>query len=468
MTVEDGHQPRQVAPSSDELLRLVVESTTGFAIVSTDSRGLVTSWNVGAERLLGYAEPEILGRSVDVVFTPEDRAMGLPDAERTTAAAAGKAPDERWHLRKDGSRFWASGLLMPLADGNGFVKIVRDLTDNRVAQEQLEASEALFRLLAVSIPQLVFRTNGNGERTWPSPQWIAFTGMPFDDNLGFGWLEAVHPDDRQMTMEAWNKARETGEYYVEHRIRRSADGEYRWHQTRARPPADDGDDTTNWVGTSSDVHDMYELQERQNVLLAELQHRTRNLLAVVQSIARQTLRVSGSLDVFEKDFEGRLRALGRVQSLLARVDHGAIDLRTLLDAELAAHGGKGDPDKVWIEGPTVYLPATSAQVFALAIHELVTNAVKYGALRQPIARLSVTWSVEDARAESRRVVLDWQETGVDMPEQGIEALRKGYGSELITRALPYQLKAETSLEFAHDGVRCRIASSIESAETNDG
>jgi PAS domain S-box-containing protein len=252
VTAKDGDQPRQVSPSSDELLRLVVESTTGFAIVSTDPRGLVTSWNVGAERLLGYAEDEIFGRSVDVIFVPEDRMVGAPDAERATAVAAGKAPDERWHLRKDGSRFWASGLLMPLADGNGFVKIIRDLTDRRKAQERLEASEALFRLLATSIPQLVFRTKGNGERTWPSPQWIAFTGMPFDDNLGLGWLDAVHPDDRRTTMEAWNTARETGEYYAEHRIRRSTDGVFRWHQTQARPAADEGDDAANWVGTSSD------------------------------------------------------------------------------------------------------------------------------------------------------------------------------------------------------------------------
>lgn len=468
MTVEDGHPTGQAPPSSDELLRLVIESTTGFAILSTDPRGLVTSWNVGAERLLGYAEDEILGRSADVVFTPEDHAAGVPDAERATAVAEGKAPDERWHVRRDGARFWASGLLMPLADGTGFVKIIRDLTDRRLAQERLEQSEALFRLLATSIPQLVFRTNGRGERTWPSPQWIAFTGLPFSENLGLGWLEAVHPDDRRTTMEAWNTARDTGEYHAEHRLRRSADGAYRWHQTQARPVADGAGGAANWVGTSSDVHDMHELQERQKVLLAELQHRTRNLLAVVQSIARQTLRASGSVEAFKADFEGRLRALGRVQSLLARVDHGAIDLHALLEAELAAHGRKEDPGKVLIDGPPVHLPATAAQAFALAIHELATNAVKYGALRQPMARLAITWSIEDAHAGSRRVVLDWQETGVEMPDQGLETLRKGYGSELITRALPYQLKAETSLEFGEDGVRCRIASAIESEQAQDG
>jgi two-component sensor histidine kinase len=180
------------------------------------------------------------------------------------------------------------------------------------------------------------------------------------------------------------------------------------------------------------------------------------------------LRASGSVEAFETDFEGRLRALGRVQSLLARVDHDAIDLHALLEAELAAHGGNGEPGKVRIEGPPVFLPATSAQTFALAIHELATNAVKYGALRQPMARLAVTWSVEEVPAESRRVVLDWQETGVEMPGQGREALRKGYGSELITRALPYQLKAETKFIFGQDGVRCRIAVALESAEAQDG
>jgi PAS domain S-box-containing protein len=433
-----------------------------------DEQGRVTSWNVGATRLLGFVDDEITGRDGDVIFTPEDRAASAPEKERAEARANGRAQDERWHVRKDGSRFWGSGLLMPLADGRGFLKIMRDLTERRAAQEQLRKSEELFRLLATNIPQLVFRTRATGERTWGSPQWIVFTGMSFDDSMGFGWLEAVDPQDREKTAAAWTAARESGEYYIEHRIRRAADGEYRWHQTRAKPLDQRWSSESDWVGTSTDVHDMRGLQDRQKVLLAELQHRTRNLLAVVQSIARQTLRASGSLKDFAIEFEGRLRALGRVQGLLARVDHRAIDLRELVEMELKAHEDRVEPDKVRIDGPSVMLPATSAQTLALALHELATNAVKYGALRQAPGKLNISWRIEGGNGSAPHAVLDWLESGVEMPDQGAGSVRKGYGSELIERALPFQLRAETRLEFGADGVRCRIATAIEREGTADG
>jgi len=339
----------------------------------------------------------------------------------------------------------------------GFVKILRDLTERRTAQERLRDSEHLFRSLATNIPQLVFRTRGSGERTWGSPQWIIFTGLSFQDSLGYGWLAAVHSADRERTLDAWDVARQTGVYSVQHRIQRVAQGEYRWHQTRANPvdPEHLDDD---WVGTSTDVHDLHTLQERQKVLLGELQHRTRNLLAVVQSMSRQTIRSSDSLGEFQTEFESRLRALSRVQGLLAKFDHGAIDLRSILDAELAALAdGSFHTDKVQLHGPSALLPATSAQAIALAVHELATNALKYGAFKEASGRLKVHWHIEKAAGTQRQVVLTWEETGVPLhapPE------RQGYGTELIQRALPYQLNAKTSFEFHRDGVRCQIATAI--------
>lgn len=453
-------------PGSDELLRLLVESATDFAIIAMNSQGDVTSWNAGAERLLGYSEEEMLSISGDMIFTPEDRAAGAPERERAEARAKGRAEDERWHQRKDGSRFWGSGVIMRLADGSGFVKIFRNLTERRAAEQRVRESEELFRQLATNIPQLVFRTKRNGARSWGSPQWIMFTGLSLENSLGFGWLDAVHPEDREVTRATWATAGESGEYYVEHRLRRAGDGEYRWHQTRAKPVAGlEGD----WVGTSTDVHDMRECQERQQVLLAELQHRTCNLLAVVQSIARQTMRAGRSFDEFAMEFNGRLRALSRVQGLLARPDHGPVDLRELIEIELEAHGGGDtDRDKVTLDGPSAMLPANVAQALALAIHELATNAVKYGALKQPSGKLQIRWRIEGRAPEERRVALEWRETGVDMQNRNGDPATRGYGSELIERALPYQLKAETSLEFGPEGVHCRITIAIEREEAGNG
>jgi PAS domain S-box-containing protein len=315
----------------------------------------------------------------------------------------------------------------------------------------------LFRLLATNIPQLVFRSKVSGERTWGSPQWSLFTGLAFAESVGFGWLDAVNPEDHEATMTAWAEAPTKGEYYCEHRIRRSADGEYRWHQTRAVPLQGAYGAALEWVGTSADIHDLRTLKDQQKVLLAELQHRTRNLIAVVQSLARQTMRSSASLQDFAEEYESRLRALSRVQGLLARGDHQPVDLRELIEGELRARGnGSAEPSKVTIEGPATSLPAISAQSVALALHELATNAVKYGALHQPSGRLTIRWDIDDGGDGSKpRVRLEWRESGLSMPEGG--PTRKGYGSELIERALPYQLGAKTKLEFGFDGVRCEIA-----------
>jgi PAS domain S-box-containing protein len=410
-------------PDEAELLRLIVESATDFAIFTTDPNGITTSWNSGAERLLGHQESEIIGQSADVTFPPEEGGPSAAEEERRTALAQGRAEDERWQMHKDGTRFWASGLVMPLTDRSlGFVKILRDRTPQHRAEQQVRASEELFRTLATNIPQLVFRCEASGARTWGSPQWSAFTGLTLPESLELGWLEAVHPDDRDATLSAWAEAPARGEYYAEHRLRRSAGGEYRWHQTRAAPVAGAEPERAEWVGTSTDIHDLRTLQDQQKVLLAELQHRTRNLLAVIQALARRTRRTSGSLDEFTEKFESRLRALSRVQGLLARSEHHPIDVRELVEGELYAHSDAiEDPGKVVIEGPRVWLPATSAQAFALALHELATNAVKHGALGQRGARLAIRWDVEQDGTRRRARVSPGSRVASPCPRPGRSA-----------------------------------------------
>ena len=450
------------APASDELLRLILESAHDYAIFSLDPTGLVTSWNSGATRMMGWTADDIMGRTADVIFVPEDRARQVPEHERSQAATKGRAEDDRWQQRKDGTRFWASGLMMRLDDpAQGFVKILRDRTDRHLVDELVRLSEERFRLLATNIPQLVFRGLSDGNRTWPSPQWIDFTGLGVAESLGYGWVDAIHPEDRADTIDAWRTGESSGEYYCEHRVRRRSDGQYRWHQTRARPIRGTGGEITDWVGTMTDVHEMRGLQERQRVLMAELQHRTRNLLAMVQAVATQTLRRSESLGSFEREFNHRLGALGRTQGLVTGLDYHNVDLRDLLTAELRAHDGSHlDAGRITLEGPALQLATVEAQALGLALHELATTAVKYGALAKANARLAVTWHVEQ-HGTTRKARLEWKESGVTLPAD--TPRRSGYGRELIERALPYQLGAATRLAFEPDGVRCVIEIALKEA-----
>jgi PAS domain S-box-containing protein len=126
---------------SVELYRLIVESAQDFAIFTIDIDNKITSWNRGAKRVLGYSEAEAIGMSAKEIFTPDDRAKKEPEKEIVTARRKGRAQDERWHLRKGGSRLWGSGLMMPLRDDTerivGYLKIFRDLTDRKMAQDAL-------------------------------------------------------------------------------------------------------------------------------------------------------------------------------------------------------------------------------------------------------------------------------------------------------------------------------------------
>jgi two-component sensor histidine kinase len=216
-----------------------------------------------------------------------------------------------------------------------------------------------------------------------------------------------------------------------------------------------------WLGTSTDVDDLLRLQEQQTVLVGELQHRTRNLMAVVQAVTLRTIKSSDTLDQFRACIEERMRALARVQGLLSRRNPGnRVPFDVLLREELSAHvelDAGGNAAQVTTQGPTgIPLRSSLVQTLALALHELATNAIKYGALAVPSGHLAVRWAVENDE-DRDRLVVDWRETGVpDMPKADEPARGDGYGRELIEKALPYQLGARTAYTFTSDGVHCLI------------
>jgi len=206
------------------------------------------------------------------------------------------------------------------------------------------------------------------------------------------------------------------------------------------------------VVTFVDITALTRAEDRQRLLLAELQHRVRNTLAVVRSIARRTAETSTTVEDYSMHLEGRLSALARTQSLVTRDPARGVDLEFLIAEELLAYHAQEGEQVVRISGPRVALRPKAAESLGLAFHELATNAVKYGALAQRGGRVKVTWTVEEG--DGPVLILHWEESGVLIPS-GVER-RRGFGTELLERALNFELGAKTTLDFAPDGLRCTL------------
>ncbi len=441
----------QFAASSSDALWIRDAVTLEMEYVSP---AIEEIYGVRSEALLG--DP---GRWTALVQT-EDRAPALAHLE---TARAGDAVVQEYRIRRprDGALRWIRDTDFPLRDATGRVQriggIAKDVTDLKEAEAALTHSEQRLRSLVEGVPQLVWRAVDEGFWTWASPQWTAYTGQAEPDSHGRGWLAAVHLEDRAQVLAMWSGVVERGEFHADYRVFNIGEGRYRWLQTRAVPVRSEGGEVAEWLGASTDVDDLRRMQESQAVMVAELQHRTRNLIAVVRAIADDTMDETGPTEAFREVFADRLSALSRVQGLLSRSDAEPISIGTLVRLELDAIGGTVPGTRVVADGPDVFLRPSTVQTLALALHELATNARKYGALSHDKGQLAVTWHERIENGEAR-LAIAWVETGLEQASgrSPSAAPKTGYGRELIEVALPHTMGARTSYALTASGVHCAI------------
>jgi PAS domain S-box-containing protein len=430
----------------------------------TDGAGHARWFNDRWFSYTGFDRREDFGTAFLHAVHPDDQ-----DELRRTwnlARAAGATYQHEVRLRcVDGTYRWI--LMRVVPDREGEPPVLHwfgagtDIHDQRMTYEALQQTERRLNTLVEGVWQLVWRAACDGGWTWSSSQWTAFTGLSEIESRGEGWLEAVHPDDRAKVRAAWNDAEARNGFDLEMRIFDARQSRYRHFRSRAAPVYNAAGGVAEWLGTSTDVDDLIQLQQQQAVLVAELQHRTRNLMGVVESIVRRTIDGSTSLEDVREGIAHRLATLARVQGLLSRRVAGTrVSFEALIREELTAHiafDGDGNAERVTMSGPPeVELFSAAVQTLALALHELATNAVKYGALSTREGHLDISWT-HSMLAGRPSVRVMWKESGVpDMPEDGDAPKGGGFGRELIERALPYQLGARTSYMFEEDGVRCTI------------
>ena len=214
--------------------------------------------------------------------------------------------------------------------------------------------------------------------------------------------------------------------------------------------------------TFVDVTRMVQAEEHQRLLVDELNHRVKNMLTVVVSLASQTLRRTPTLDAFSDVFLGRLQALTAAYTLLTRENWSSVQLREIVEEELRPFVAP-DRANIRIEGPAVSLDSRSALALGLALHELATNAVKYGALSVTEGDVAVTWSLEGEDASE--LVLTWVECHGPPVEP---PATRGFGRSLIEQALAHDMRAEATLEFTPDGVRATVRAPMSGSASRAG
>jgi PAS domain S-box-containing protein len=404
--------------------------------------------------------------------TTRERAIGLPafsfiaPAARETALSVIRSgrpePYESVAQREDGSTFPVEAAGRPIVYQGRLMRVatLRDLSERHRAEAALRESEERLRGFAEASSDVMWVVDANtGQVEFLSPSYEEMFGDNRDRVLREPerWLKLVHPDDVAGVMAATAATLAGQRVEMEYRIIRP-DGAVRWIRDTGFPIHGSDGRIRRAAGLARDVTLRKENEARQRLMLGELNHRVKNTLTTVQSIARQTLRHAPSPAIFQERFEDRLLALSQTHDLLTHENWERGSLRALLKQELAPYG----KDRVEFRSDMdVHLAPRAVVPLGMALHELSTNAAKYGALSVPTGSLTVSWSVTGGLFQMLRI--EWSERGG--PPIAAPPTRQGFGSRLLERGVRAELEGKVTLDFTPEGLDAAIEIPLDAANT---
>ncbi|AKM07089.1 PAS domain S-box protein [Pelagerythrobacter marensis] len=459
-TFRDAHLAAIVNHSSD-------------AIVSKDLNGIVMSWNAAAERLFDIPAADMIGNSIRRII-PADR-QGEEDAILARVRGGELVPKfETMRLRADGTLIPVAITVSPIRDAEGTIigasKIANDLREQATLRAELLQSRQRFEALANNIPQLAWMADREGWLFWYNQRWYDYTGTTLDEMQGWGWRAVHHPDHVDRVVEHVQRSWDTGEPWTDTFPLRGKDGDYRWFLTQAQPLRDDNGEVILWCGTNTDITEERETNERIRLLMNEVNHRSRNIMATIQAIIQRTVGDSDPdlVDALTR----RISALSANQDLLTSGNWIGVTVADIAQSQIL-HVSDISEGRVEFDGPDdVKLKPAAAEALGLAIHELATNAAKYGALSNAKGRVALRWRVEE-RDGAAMLDLEWRER--DGPPV-VSPTRSGFGTTIIKRNPAMAMRAQVTLDYAPDGVVWRVlapadvlatAASKEALQTGD-
>jgi PAS domain S-box-containing protein len=447
MTGHSGEGPLVYAaplPDSDARLRTFITAAEDYAIVGLDAAGLVTDWNVGAERLLRWTENEVVGKPA---------AAFLPATE--IAANAGAAAR---CLRRDGSSFDARVSITALHDLDGcvhaHVAVIRDITGSILlidGEVQLESwsriviESAMDAIITVDAAQRIIVFNKAAEAMFHASAAEVF-GESLDRFIPHR-LRGSHARHVAGFGATGVTSRTMGHPGTLSGLR-SDGSEFPLEASISQAEVDGKKLFTVIV---RDVTQRKHAEEHQSLLLLELAHRVRNTLAIVQSQAAHTRRFA-TPETFHDALTGRLMALGGAYDLLSASEWAGAALADVIRFALAPCTGPEASPRWCADGPAIWLAANEAVTMTLIFHELTSNSIKYGAFSSEAGHVAVTWRL-DSEIEPVTLTILWRES--DGPAVA-EPTRSGFGSRFVVDAIKHELGGGSTLVFPAGGVECRM------------
>ena len=319
--------------------------------------------------------------------------------------------------------------------------------EDALSERETRLQEAL-AAGAVTAFEWDFRT-GSSRRSENAAQILGFD--PKQNLTATQFLARVHPEDRaRFKTLVYGVRPDSPSYSVTFRFKRP-DGREVWLQEASKGEFDATGRYIRLKGLTLDITERKRAEEHQDLLVAELDHRVKNVLARVAVVATYTRQGSNSMDEFVKALDGRIQSMADAHALLSQSRWHGVGLTDLVRRQLAPYTSSSNAK---IDGPNITLTAAATQAVAMVLQELVTNALKYGALSVPDGLVSVTWDRRPNGDALAHLTLTWRETG---GPPTVTPTRSGYGTSLIRDLIPHELGGTVDLRFASEGVYCNVA-----------
>ena len=315
-----------------------------------------------------------------------------------------------------------------------------------IREQQLYESEAKFHAIADSVDQMIWSTLPDGFHDYYNRRWYEFTGVPNGSTDGEAWNAIFHPEDQELAWDKWHHSLATGEpYEIEYRLRHRS-GDYRWVLGRAQPVRNPAGDIIRWYGSCTDIHKIKVAEEQRQLMLAEMNHRVKNTLAMVHAIVSQTLRQADNLKDAQISIQSRIGMMAQAHDRLIQSTWTETKIDEVVEAALVPHrSGQGH---FKVEGSDLPIGSKQALALTMALHELATNAAKYGALSIETGKIHIYWDIIN-KDEDEIFEFNWVESEGPKVEQ---PTRRGFGSRMIEQALAGYFNGSAELSYKPEGL----------------